>query len=80
MNNVWNLNFDEYFEICKRARGNGKKAGDSMEEELVQYMKEKNRKPIAKTNKDLDQLTGDLREEGLKVLNVNEIERRINNE
>ena len=76
MNEVWNLSVDEVLEIYEIARKNGKKPGDSIEKELKQYMKEKNRKPLGETDQDLDQITGNLREEGLKVLNLNEIKRR----
>jgi len=49
MKSLWNLTIDDYFEIVNRAKANGKQVGDSMEEELIQYMKEKGQKPVANT-------------------------------
>ena len=79
MNEVWSLNIDEVLEIYEIARKNGKKSGDSIEKELKEYMKGKNRKPIGMINQDMDQLTGNLREKGMKILNLKESERRKKN-
>lgn len=49
MNYLWNPTIDDILEIIKRAKLNGKKEGDSMEEEFLQYMKEKNKQPIGAT-------------------------------
>lgn len=76
MNDIWMMTADDYIEIVKRAKDLGLKEGESMEEVLKEYMKEKNQKPIAKTNKDLDVLCGDMREEGMKVLNMNELKNK----
>lgn len=76
MNDVWSLSVDDYLEIVKRSRELGIKTGESMEEVLKEYMKEKGQKPIGKTDKDLDLLSGELREEGVKVLNMNELKRK----
>jgi len=46
----------------------------------MEIAKKKQMKPIGTTDKDIDQLTGDLREEGKKILNLNEIQRRKENE
>ena len=69
---------DAYLEIYNLAISHGKKPGDSMAEEF-QEIAEKHPdwfKLFGETNKDLDQLTGDIRENGGKVLNINEIQRR----
>ena len=76
-NLLWYATMDDYLEIIKLAIKNGKQSGDSMEEEFFQVMKKK--KPFASTNKDIDLLTGDLREKGIKVLNMNELKRRKKN-
>lgn len=57
---------------------NGKKAGDGLIEEAIEVSK---RHPtwvtiLGYTNMDADMLAGNLRESGLKVLNVNELKRR----
>jgi hypothetical protein len=62
-------------EIYDRAIKNGKKEGDSCQEEFNQLLKEK---PEAFTflgtcEEDADLLAGNLREKGLKILNINEI-------
>lgn len=79
--NAFQLDLDTYFKIVKLAKAKGKKPGDSMEEELIEIMRAnpKKIKSIGKTDKDLDILAGDLRENGLKILNLNEIQRRKNN-
>jgi len=63
------------FELAKK---NGKKAGDNCQEEfetILELCPEKFTY-IGDTDKDIDLLTGDLRERGLKILNIKEIERR----
>lgn len=63
-----------YEEAVKRALKNGKKTGESIEEEFFEVMKEKKIAGtiIGSTDKDIDLLTGDLRESGFKVKNINE--------
>lgn len=63
------------FELAKK---NGKKAGDSCQEEFEIILKERPEKftYIGKTEEDIDLLTGNLRERGLKILNIKEIDRR----
>ena len=78
MNSLWQIDIDTYMEIVELARKNGKKAGDSMQEEFEEVLKKKKDKfkHLGNTDKDIDILTGDLRENGLKVLNMNEEKRR----
>ena len=77
MNNVWNINLDTFLEIMELAKKRGKKAGESMQEEFEEVRKKhpEKFKHLGTTDKDGDLLTGDLREEGIKVLNLDEIER-----
>ena len=65
----------EIFELAKK---NNKKAGDSCQSEFEEILKKKPEKftYIGKTNQDIDMLTGNLREKGLKILNIKEEERR----
>lgn len=79
---IWNITIDDYIEACELAKSRGKKAGDSLEVEFLEIMKKKNKKPVGKTDKeiDIDLLTGELRDQGIKVLNLKEEERRRNNE
>ena len=73
-NKVYEMTIEDYCDIIDLAMKHGKKAGDSMQEELEEIMEKKQGKIkfLGETNKDIDLLTGDLREEGIKVLNLNE--------
>lgn len=75
---IWTLDIDTYLEIVFLAQNHGKKVGSNMQEEFEEILKKKKDriKLIGVTDKDVDQLTGDLREERLKVLNLKEVERR----
>ena len=65
-------------EIWELAKKHGKKWGDNCQEEFEEILNQKPEKftYIGKTNQDIDLLTGNLRERGLKVLNLKEIDRR----
>ena len=80
MNEIWRITMEQYMEVINLAIKHGKKEGDSMQEEFIEIKKKYLLTPIGTTDKDLDQLTGELRENGKKVLNLNEIERRKKNE
>lgn len=49
MQEIWSISIDDYINIIDMAKANGKKPGDSMEEELRTYMNIKNQKPIGRT-------------------------------
>lgn len=72
MNSLWQINFDGYFEIVKRSKEAGLKPGDDMTPIFLKYMEEKGNKPIGNTDMDIDLLAGNLRENGLKILNMKE--------
>ena len=78
MNDIWITDLDTYLEICELALKHGKKAGDSMQEEFDEIRKkyQDKIKHLSQTEKDVDQITGDLRENGLRILNLNEEERK----
>lgn len=80
MKYIWKITLDDYYEILKLAKLNGKKEGDSIETELLEILKKKNIYPFGITNIDIDMFTGNLREQGYKVLNLKEIERQKNRE
>jgi hypothetical protein len=83
MNDMWEITMEQYFEICDLALKHGKKAGDSMQEEFDEIRKKYQIQHLGCTDKDIDMLTGELRDKGKKVLNLNEEERkrkRKNNE
>jgi len=81
MNAVWQINLEIYKEIIELAQKHDKREGESIQEEFEEVMKNhaSEVKFIGTTDKDIDMLTGDLRENGKKVLNLNEIERRKKN-
>lgn len=49
MQEIWSITIDDYINIIDMAKANGKKPGDSMEEELRTYMNIKNQKPVGRT-------------------------------
>jgi SpoVK/Ycf46/Vps4 family AAA+-type ATPase len=76
------IDVDTALEIFELAKKHGKKVGDNCQEEFDEV---RNKNPdkfvyVGNTEKDIDLLTGDLRENGLKIFNMNEIERRNKNE
>ena len=78
---IFELDWKTYKEIYELAKTHGKQAGDSMQEEFEEVLQKKRSKFkfLGFTNQDVDLLTGNLREEGLRVLNMKEIERRNKN-
>ena len=88
MNHIWTMNIEDYIiimeEAIKLAKERGKKEGDNIEQEFFEIVEKKKMtdkiKHLGKTEKDIDLLTGDLREQGLKILNLKEEERKRQNE
>ena len=82
MNDMWLITAEIYQEIIELALAHGKKAGDSMQEEFDEVRKNHSEiQHLGTTDKDIDMLTGELRDKGQKILNLNEEERkRKNNE
>lgn len=76
--NYWTMDIETYIEICNLAMANGKKPGEGMEDEFKEVLKKKTNKIqlVGQGDKDLDLLTGNLREQGKKVFNLNEWERQ----
>jgi hypothetical protein len=73
------MNLNQYFEMVELATKHGVQPGESMEKEFEEIRKKYDIKYIGTTDKDIDILTGDLRESGKKVLNLNEEERKRKN-
>jgi len=78
-NKLYALDIDSVIEIFEMAQMNGKVAGDSVEEEFEEYKRKHPEKftDLGTTDKDIDLLTGDLRESGINVKNMNEEERDV---
>jgi hypothetical protein len=77
-NKMFMMSIDIYLEAIELAQKNGKKAGDSIEKELITIIQKHKEEVIylGETEKDKDLIVGDLRENGLKILNLDEIERQ----
>jgi len=65
-------------EIIELAQKHGKRKGDNMQTEFETILKKKPNKfkLLGATDQDIDMITGNLREQGKKILNINEINRR----
>lgn len=66
---------DFMLKVWDRAKANGKKPGDDCQKEFDELVKEFPEAVtfIGHTEKDIDLLSGDAREAGIKVINMNEI-------
>lgn len=71
MNYLWQITLDDYIEICERAKANGKKAGGSMQEEFLEYVKEKNIKKLGATELTKEELIKEYESYGKKILRIN---------
>ena len=77
-NLIWLTDINTMMKVYELAKKRGKKEGDNFQPEFFEVMeKTKSKiKLIGITDKDVDLLTGELREEGKKILNLKEIDRR----
>lgn len=84
MNYVWKFDsIDDYLNIVNMAKKNGKKPGEPMTEELIEYCKQKGIKPIGATelnkeelireytSKDNNVLSLDINKEGKQIIKIN---------
>ena len=78
MNNIHIVDLGMYLEVVELALLHGKQEGEDMTAELEEIAKKYSDKVkfLGETEKDLDLLCGDMRENGYKILNMKEIERR----
>ena len=70
MQHLWQFTIEDVLEIMKRAKANGKKPGDSMEEELREYAKEKCIKPIGATELTTDELLRDAKAKSRNPISI----------
>lgn len=82
MNEMWMIDIDTALVIYELAMKHGKKPGDDCQAEFDEVRKQfpEKFKYMGTTNKDKDIITGDLREEGFKVTNLDEEIRKKKNE
>ena len=84
MNNLFMLDIDTYIEIMEEAiilgKERGNKEGENIEQEFFEVAKKldklNNIKHLGQTEMDKDLLLGNLREEGIKIFNLDEEKRR----
>jgi len=70
MKQLWNITIEDYFEVVKRAKARGIKAGESIEEVFIEYMEEKNKKPFGATELSTDELLKEQASHGLNPLAI----------
>jgi hypothetical protein len=70
MNKLWSLTIEDYLLIAERAKANGKKPGDSMQEELLQLMKERNQQPIGQTELTQEEYAKEIASHSKKVAHI----------
>jgi len=75
---AWSIDPEALLEIIELAKQHGKKEGDNMQAEFEEILKKKPNKIklLGATDQDIDMITGNLREQGKRILNINEIDRR----
>ena len=70
MQYLWNITLEDYQEVIKRAKNNGKVPGDSMGEEFLELMAEKNQKPLGATELNKEELMYEYRSKGSNPLSI----------
>ena len=82
MNDIWTTSVGDFLEIYEEAiklgKERGKKEGDNLEQEFFEIVNKKKKTPkhIGQTEMDKDLLVGNLRENGHKILDIDELNRR----
>ena len=87
MNNIYLINPEDYIQIIEEAiilgKKRGKKEGDNLEQEFFEIAKKlgklNNIKHLGQSEQDKDMIIGNLREEGIKILDLDEEKRRKQN-
>ena len=75
---LWQVDIETAIAIYDLALAHGKKPGENIQEEFLEILsKNKDKiKLLGETDKDIDLLTGDLRDNGVKILNIHEVDRQ----
>ena len=71
MHSLWNITPEDYLEIVKRSKEKGLKPGDDMTPIFLEYMVEKNQKPIGATELNKGELIQEYLSKDKKVLDIN---------
>ena len=88
MNNLYLINPEDYLTIMEEAiklgKKRGKKEGENIEQEFFEIAAKKNKldkiKHLGQTEMDKGLITGNLRENGINILDLDEEKRRKENE
>ena len=88
MNNLYLINPEDYLTIMEEAiklgKERGKKEGENIEQEFFEIAAKKNKldkiKHLGQTEMDKGLITGNLRENGINILDLDEVIRRKENE
>lgn len=78
MNDIWSLELDDMEEIYRRAKENGKKPGDSIQNEFIEYVQEKGIKPIGSTEMSVEEYKRELKSQSKNVLDGRNKKRKKN--
>ena len=70
MNSLFHITIDDYLEVTKMAKANGKKPGESMEEEFAEYVRLKNLKPCGHTELTKEELIKEHASHGESILDI----------
>jgi hypothetical protein len=70
MRQIWKLTINDYINIVELAKLHGKKVGESIEDELRQYMKERGQKSVGHTELTHDEMLKEYASKGQKVLSM----------
>jgi hypothetical protein len=75
---IWTMDINTYIEIVELAQAHGKKQGENLQEEFEEVLSRKQNqiKFLGVTDQDKDLLIGNLRENGVKIMDLDEIERQ----
>lgn len=80
LNNIFITDIETILEVYELAKSHGKKEGDNVQAEFNEVIKRHPEKfgYLGATEMDKDLLGGNLRESGLKIINLSEINKKSN--
>jgi len=70
MHSIWNITLEDYSEAVALAQSRGKVAGEPFEEEFLEIMEKKGKKPCGNTELTQTELLKEITSHGKKALNI----------
>jgi len=70
---LWSITIEEYEIVLKLAISNGKKPGDSIEEEFFYIMEILGKKPVCATDKNITELMEEAKNKGLNAIEFHKL-------